>query len=205
MRNIARLSLLKDVDVISGHALLSDQDLLGPVDHKVTTHIHGAFSDPLLLLGTHPRCQTKVTPDHNGYLRNRPDAMRQPDEFTMYTTPLSTDPSDVGLTELQIAVIAIRFPSCFIIVTGWNIPFDLLSDRHVQGTIVTARIELHINSAQSVNIQDILQCSRSVPQTGMLRVRLFGSTVVLVHVGRTEEDMTELDVEPSLRNESRRT
>lgn len=69
VRDITRLSLFKDVDVVSGHTFLSDQDLFGSVDDEITAHVHGTFADPLLLLRTHSRRQTEVTPDHDGYLR----------------------------------------------------------------------------------------------------------------------------------------
>jgi hypothetical protein len=66
----------------------------------------------------------------------------------MCAPPLQTDPSDVCLTKFEVIVIAIRFPPRFIVVTGWNILFDLLSDRHVQRTIVTAGDEAVFQSAR---------------------------------------------------------
>lgn len=56
------------------------------------------------------------------------------------TGSLSAYPSDICLTELQVVVITIGFPSCLVFLAGWDIPLNLLSDRHVQGTIVTADI-----------------------------------------------------------------
>jgi len=113
-------------------------------------------------------------------------------------TPL-TDPSDIGLTKFQVVVITIGLPSGLIVFAGRDVLFDLLRYRHVQGTIVT-RSSRHL----SVVVLPVTSParpghdSRPVSQPGVLRISLFSTTVVLVHVGRSEVDMAEFDVESSL-------